>query len=448
MILPPDFINYTKAMLGNEWDSFLNSLSSESPVSIRFNNKTTVKEHFEQVKWCSHGVYLSKRPSFTLDPLFHAGCYYVQEASSMFLEQVVRQLIETPVTALDLCAAPGGKSTHLSQILPNGSLLISNEFVRSRAFVLTENIQKWGNANNIVSNNAPKDFSTFNGMFDFILIDAPCSGEGMFRKDSDAIGEWSRKNVDMCAKRQKEIVQQVWNSLKENGLLVYSTCTYNQEENEKNVDWITKDFNAEILHLRIENTWGIIENDYGYRFFPHKTKGEGFFISVLRKKEPCNQLKIKQKPSQKAKIDLNDILQEKELFEVIQNNSFYYAVPKNHIEQILFLQKQLNVIHMGIPLYEQKGKDLIPQAGLALSKYFTRTSFPTCNLNYSNAIAFLQKEAIWCDAPTKGFVAVCYNDIPLGWVKHLGNRCNNLYPAEWRIRSKNIQREALCLLDI
>lgn len=448
MILPPDFINYTKTMLGSEWDSFLNSLSSESPVSIRFNNNATFKKLFEQVKWCSQGVYLNKRPSFTFDPLFHAGCYYVQEASSMFLEQVVKQLIDRPITALDLCAAPGGKSTHLSQLLPKESLLISNEIIRSRAFVLAENIQKWGNANNIVSNNAPNDFSSLNGMFDFILIDAPCSGEGMFRKDPDSIGEWSRKNVDMCAARQKEIVQQVWNSLKENGILVYSTCTYNQEENEKNIAWITKTFNAEILHLNIENEWGVVENDFGYRFFPHKTKGEGFFISILRKNESCNQLKIKQKPSQKVKINLDGILQDKELFDVIQNNSFYYAVSKKHIEQILFLQKQLNVIHTGIPLYEQKGKDLIPQAGLALSKCFKKTSFPTYNLNYNDAIAFLQKEAIWLDTPTKGYIAVCYNDIPLGWVKHLGSRSNNLYPTEWRIRSKNTQREALCLLDV
>jgi 16S rRNA C967 or C1407 C5-methylase (RsmB/RsmF family)/NOL1/NOP2/fmu family ribosome biogenesis protein len=447
MNLPLDFIEYTKKLLGNEWDSFLSSLSTESPISVRFNNKLQPKLKNEHVMWCDSGFYLNERPSFTFDPLFHAGTYYVQEASSMFLEQVVKQHITTPVIALDLCAAPGGKSTHLSQLLPPESLLISNEIVRSRAFVLSENIQKWGNCNNVVTNNSPSDFSSFRGLFDFILVDAPCSGEGMFRKDFDSIKEWSLKNVEMCADRQKNIIQHIWDSLKENGILVYSTCTYNQEENEKNVAWITKHFDAEILHLQTNPQWGIVENDFGYHFFPHKTKGEGFFISILQKKEQSSAIKIKHKPSQTTKINL-DVLLEKDMLKIIQNNQFFYAVPDKHLEHISFLQKNLNLIHAGIPLYEQKGKDFIPLTGLTLSKYFNKENTLTHELDYESAICFLQKENFILDISHKGYIAVCHKNTPLGWIKNLGNRFNNLYPTEWRIRSKNVTKNIQYLLNV
>jgi len=447
MILPLDFVEYTKKLLRDEWDLFFSSLSSESPISIRFNDKILAKQQLEKVKWCDSGFYLNSRPAFTFDPLFHAGTYYVQEASSMFLAQVVKQFVKTAVTALDLCAAPGGKSTHLSQILPSGSLLVSNEIIRSRAFVLSENIQKWGNANNVVCNNTPKDFSQFSGLFDFILIDAPCSGEGMFRKDIESINEWSQKNVEMCAERQRDIVRQTWNSLKENGILVYSTCTYNQEENEKNIAWITDNFDAEVLHLVVDESWGIIENDFGYHFFPHKTKGEGFFLSIIQKKEQTNSLKIKNKQLKTAKIDLN-ILQESDMFNVIENDQIYYAVPKLHTELILFLQKHLNILHTGIPLYEQKGNNFIPQTGLALSKFFNKKNAITYEINYEQAIRFLQKETFSTNNLAKGYIAVCHKNTPLGWIKNLGNRHNNLYPTEWRIRSKTSPKEILSLFEM
>lgn len=447
MNLPLDFIDYTKKLLGGECDLFLSSLSSESPISVRFNNKLQPKLQNEHVMWCDSGFYLNERPSFTFDPLFHAGAYYVQEASSMFLEQVVKQVVKTSVIALDLCAAPGGKSTHLSQLLPSGSLLVSNEIIRSRAFVLSENIQKWGNANNVVTNNAPKDFSQFSGLFDFILVDAPCSGEGMFRKDPESINEWSRKNVEMCAERQKEIILQVWKSLRENGIFVYSTCTYNQEENEKNVAWITENFNAEILHLQINSQWGIVENEFGYHFFPHKTKGEGFFISIIQKKEQTNSFKIKNKQLKTTKIDLS-ILQESDMFNAIENNQIYYAVPKLHTELILFLQKHLNILHTGVPLYELKGKNFIPQTGLALSKYFNTKNAITYEIDYKQAIRFLQKETFSTDNLEKGYIAVCHKNTPLGWIKNLGNRHNNLYPTEWRIRSKTTPKEIPSLFEI
>ncbi len=442
MNLPHDFIARTRALLGDEWSAFAESLAQTPPVSIRLNNKIQATAAAEQVAWCTSGRYLTERPSFTFDPLFHAGAYYVQEASSMFVEQAVKQHITEPVIALDLCAAPGGKSTHLSQILPEGSLIVSNEIVRQRAFVLSENLQKWGNTHNVVTNNAPRDFAPLKGVFDFILIDAPCSGEGMFRKDAASIDEWSVTNVNICAERQRDIVQNVWACLKENGLLVYSTCTYNRDENEENVAWIVREFGAEVVYLQIDPQWQIAENEFGYHFFPHKTRGEGFFLTLIRKKSATATAKFKPEKTQKFKIEFPE-LRNRERFVPLVDGDQIFAVEERHFPLVAQLKKQLNVLHAGVPMYTVKGKDLIPQTGLALSKAFDANSVATCDLDYNQAIAFLQKEAIATPDSPKGFVVVCYKNTPLGWIKNLGNRSNNLYPTEWRIRTKNNTNNAV-----
>ena len=257
------------------------ALETKPPTSVRVNDKIAYQPSSENVAWCKSGYYLDERPLFTADPLFHAGVYYVQEASSMFLEQAVKQYFPMADTVLDLCAAPGGKSTLLSQTLAESSLLVSNEIIRSRAYILAENLIKWGNPNVVVTNNEPKDFAILGGFFDAIVIDAPCSGEGMFRKDAGAVEEWSEYNVTLCAARQTEIVSSVWDALKTDGILVYSTCTFNREENEENVQWICNELGAEVLSIDLQGNSDITKSDFGYRFYPHKTKGEGFFISVL-----------------------------------------------------------------------------------------------------------------------------------------------------------------------
>lgn len=257
------------------------------------------------VPWCREGYYLSGRPSFTFDPLFHAGCYYVQEASSMFLEQALRQYVHEPVTMLDLCAAPGGKSTLARSVLPEGSLLVANEVMRNRSQVLAENLIKWGNPGVIVTNNDPADFTELGSLFDVILTDVPCSGEGMFRKDEVAVQEWSIENVDTCWQRQRRILRDIWPCLKTGGLLVYSTCTYNREENEDNVAWITQELGAEVLPLEIQPDWHITGNLIGtefpvYRFLPHKTTGEGLFMAVLRKTADEPAVSVRTKTGGKA----------------------------------------------------------------------------------------------------------------------------------------------------
>jgi len=412
MNLPVEFAKQTRVLLGEEeYEKLVNALAEDSPVSIRLNpfkqNKVDppyTSDLFRPVLWCADGYYLDQRLTFTFDPLFHAGCYYVQEASSMFLEQAMNQLIHEPVTMLDLCAAPGGKSTHIRSLLPDGSLLVANEVIHSRSQILSENIIKWGHPDVVVTNNDPVDFKGVEDFFDVILTDVPCSGEGMFRKDPGAVNEWSPENVEICWQRQRRIVADVWPSLKPGGVLIYSTCTYNTRENEDNVSWIMEELGAEAVSLHVPDEWGITGNLAGrdfpvYRFLPYKTRGEGFFLAVLRK----NGGEINERSGNKEAI----------------------------------LSKQLRVIKpSGIEPGIQRGKDLVPSHASAMSIEVDRKSYPSCDLTFEQAIAYLRREAIVLDASVPlGYVLVRYRNISLGFVKNIGNRANNLYPQDWRIRS-------------
>ena len=260
MALPIDFITRTRALLGEEFDHLEAALSADVPVSIRINpmKGTPAPKAGAPVAWCESGFYLPERLSFTFDPLFHAGAYYVQEASSMFLEQAIKAYVKEPVRCLDLCAAPGGKSTHLASLLPDGSLLVSNEVIRSRSYVLAENIAKWGHPDTIVINNDPEEIGeALPHLFDVIVTDVPCSGEGMFRKDTDSTGEWSVDNVRLCASRGRRIIHDIWNALKPGGILIYSTCTYNTEEDEENIHYIIEELGAEALPIPTQEEWQI-----------------------------------------------------------------------------------------------------------------------------------------------------------------------------------------------
>ena len=285
MELNPAFVERTEKLFGKErFARFMQALDGEPVVSVRYNtSKQMPDDENASVPWAANGRYLSSRPVFTADPLFHAGCYYVQEASSMFIERFIEQYIDSPVRALDLCAAPGGKTTHLLSLLPKGSMLVSNEPVAQRAQVLAENVIKWGNPNSVVTRNEPADFGSFTNFFDLIVVDAPCSGEGMFRKDSGAVEQWSLSNVEQCVKRQKRILADIWPTLRPGGVLVYSTCTFNREENEDCVAWIAEELGATPLTVEADEAWGVTGALVGdmpvYRFLPGYTAGEGFFIN-------------------------------------------------------------------------------------------------------------------------------------------------------------------------
>lgn len=412
MILPPEFTQYTSKLFGAaRWERFVQSFSHETPVSVRLNPWKATSNPFPQaepVPWCRQGFWLKERPRFTGDPLFHAGVYYVQEAASLFLDYVLRQVVASPVSALDLCAAPGGKSTLTRAALPEGSVLVSNEIDRRRANILLENILKQGHSGVLVTHNAPKDFAKTNLIFDVILTDVPCSGEGLFRRDPAAVKEWSPQNVRFCAERQRQILRDIWPCLKGGGLLIYSTCTFNTHENEENVRWIVEELGAELLSVPVLPEWqitGSLLADWDqpvYRFIPGTTRSEGLFMAILRKQEGKNE---------------------------------FPTLPSSLRAQL----KKYPFLHLlsdGLPQPETKGREQIPSVAQALSLATRAADFPRVDLPLETALRYLHREGLVLPSGTpRGFVLVTYQGYPLGFVKNLGDRANNLYPKPWTIRS-------------
>ena len=388
MQLPEDFVRLMHEQYGKDTaDALCQALSETDPeVSIRLNprkGQPLVMENVnaEPVPWCPDAYYLSERPAFTFDPLLHAGAYYVQEASSMYIAELVRKamfnvqcsMFNAPIAALDLCAAPGGKSTLLASLLPEGSVLISNEPMPKRAQVLAENMQKWIRMTEgeypvrcIVTQNYPADFTAFTDTFDLLVTDVPCSGEGMFRKDEVAVQDWSLQNVDLCWHRQREILQDIWHTLKPGGLLIYSTCTFNHFEDEDNARWICDTLGAELLEER--------------HFLPGRDRGEGFYCAAIRKNSPIQN-------------------------SVAENNS-----------QLPMFNAQCSMLNV------------IPPA------FAVDPDMPRIELNYNEALQYLRREAVRVPAP-RGMVLICYKGYVLGPGKCVGNRINNLYPEQWRIRT-------------
>ncbi len=443
--IPEAFSHQLQSQRPNDWQSILDSLTTSSPTSLRVNEaKGFPHQYTEKIPWCKSGYYLSERPSFTLDPTFHGGSYYVQEASSMFVEQAFLQAVDQTkaLNVLDLCAAPGGKSTHLLSLMNKESLLVSNEVIRTRASVLSENIQKWGYPNAVVTNNDPHDFERLKGFFDVMVVDAPCSGEGLFRKDPNAMGEWSPDNVALCSKRQRRILSDVWPALKQGGILIYSTCTYNEQENEENLAWLKEEQGVEFISLQLDPSWNVEQttkdNVMGYRFFPHKVKGEGFFLSVMRKTNGGETRMVHRNsftaPSKKIIDQLHQwVLTPDEKTFIIRNDQVQFF-PKNKNFEIEFLAKNLYLISAGTSMATVKHEKLIPEHALALSIELNKDHFTVLNVELPQALQYLRKETLEVHGEKKGFALIQYNGIPLGWANVLDNRMNNLYPSEWRIR--------------
>ncbi len=413
MQLPEEFIRTTEALMGHDrFEQYLHSFEEDAPVSIRLNpakmeDGRWKMDDAEPVPWCRHAYYLKRRPNFTFDPLFHAGCYYVQEAASMFLDEVLKQ---TPPDlpegeeglrasesvrssspsgrlggVLDLCAAPGGKSTLLRSALPEDCVLYSNEPMQKRASILLENVTKWGYKNHYVTNLYPKDYRKSKMKFDLILCDVPCSGEGMFRKDPATIGEWSPQNVEKCWQLQREIVSDAWACLNDGGILIYSTCTFNTKENEENIRWILSEFDAEVLPIQTKPEWhitGSLLEDFNepvYRFIPGITRSEGLFMCVLRK-------------GGNSKTDT--------------------------------------------------GRGKTGTLKTMTSDVSLQPSAVKVELTYAQAMAYLRREALVLPPDTpRGIVDVCFMGHPLGQMKNIGPRANNLYPKEWRIKTTHVPQE-------
>ncbi|MCP4443340.1 MAG: rRNA methyltransferase [Aureispira sp.] len=448
MQLPSDFLTAIKELLGEETSAFKTALEGDSAVSIRLNPYKDIDSDFDlsdRVQWTQRSFYLDVRPDFVADPLWHGGAYYVQEASSMFLEQAVKQYLDTAEmnTVLDLCAAPGGKSTHLADLIGKQSLLVSNEVIKSRAKILSENIQKWGSGNVLVTCNDPKDIGKIEGFFDLMVVDAPCSGEGMFRKLPHSIKEWSAQNVKLCAARQKRILSDVWPALKPDGILIYSTCTYNNQENEENLDWLTEQFDAESLPVEFDAEWGVTERSYkgvkGYHFYPHKTRGEGFFIAVIRKTSGKKH-KLPKKRKEHFESPEKKVVQEAEKWIINAKNHRFgqlndelFVFNRKQYQLFDYLCGELYVIYAGTKVASITRKGVNPTAALALSTRLDQDNVKMIEVDQLDALRFLKQESISETNMPKGWYLITYKGLGLGWIKALGNRVNNYYPKEWRI---------------
>ncbi len=496
MKFPTAFEQYTKALMGEElYANFKRSMQQEPTAFIRLNYYKNNLAHIimpaTQVAWYKYGYALKVRPTFTFDPLWHAGLYYVQEQSSMFLAQIINQLVHQPVKMLDMCASPGGKSTLARIELPKGSTLICNEPIPLRAQILAENVQRCGHPEVIVTNNYPKDFHRAGLKFDIILCDVPCSGEGMFRKNTSAIDEWSIENVNKCQQLQREIVAEAWQCLNPGGILIYSTCTFNTKENEENVEWICNKLGAKTIEINVKEEWniekelitipkslshnpstkegGVIKScanthssnvpNYnvqsihrfipGYHYSPNNIYGEGLFMVALRKegnqkntKDKSNKNKSYNKQKQHQVIYPTHWLQQAENFQFEKTDNLLIAIPHTLHSQYLQAARSLHILSAGIPLCTQKGKNLIPTEALALSTHLATNAFPHIDLSYNNALHYLCRNTLTLptNAP-QGYVLVTYQNVPLGFIKNMGYRANNLYPNEWRIRTTHLPKD-------
>ena len=454
MALPELFIQQINELFpADEASALVLALGDSEPsVSIRINaKKCDSAPEYKRVPWCELGYHLGERQSFTFDPSFHSGRYYVQDASSMFLAYAIKKLVDktTPVRYLDLCAAPGGKTTTAIDALPEGSLVVANEIMGNRAQILKENIIKWGNPNCVVTNNDSFAYSKFTHFFDIIAADVPCSGEGMMRKDDEAVAQWTPALVKECAARQREIVDNAWQALRPGGLFIYSTCTFNRPENEDIIEYLVNELGAESLDLEVPAEWNIYpainSPVHGYHFFPHRTQGEGLFLAVVRKPENEQKITMKSGKNKKNKKDkpqpvpaeIKKWISPDYDMQIVANADCFNAISTKYADEIAILLENLKVIYCGCEVASVKGRDVIPAHSLALNNCAAVGTFSRQEVDYATAIAYLRGETIVIDAP-KGIVVITYNNQPLGFVKNLGNRANNLYPKEWRIKSTHI----------
>lgn len=455
MELNPAFIRYMEEAVGAENARIaFSAFDSPASVSVRLNPfKAGAGISGRVPEWNRHGRILDARPSFTLDPHLHAGAYYVQDTSSMFVGHVFRRLMKgfdadaRPVRVLDLCAAPGGKTTDLAaslrEMFGDRFILVSNEVMKQRAAVLAGNVALWGDPNVVVTSDDPRDFASLEGFFDVIVADVPCSGEGMFRKDEQAREQWSEDNVALCEARQRRIVADVWPALAQGGIFIYSTCTFNRYENDGNVGWIADELGAEPLLAGDDmlSASGVLKTGLGYSLVPGHVEGEGQYCSALRK--TSGTVSDRRRPSRPAgrhagkaacpgAEGLVKLFRTEMSFRL--KGDLVIAVPSAVGQELSGLESCLHVLAAGCAAGTFKGKDFVPDADLALCIALDREKFVSADVDRQTALSFLHRDALALPDTPKGYVLVCHAGLPLGFVKNLGNRCNNLHPQSRRIR--------------
>lgn len=459
--LPKKFTERLQGQISSEdFEAFKGAIDEQVPVSYRTNPFKPAEISFSDttpVPWCDEAQYIAKRPSFAEDPLIFAGAYYVQEASSMFLWKALKQHapLDKDIKVLDLCAAPGGKSTLINSLLTPKSILVSNEIVGKRSLPLIDNLVRWGNPNTLVTGNYAESFAPLKEYFDVIVTDAPCSGEGMFRKDPKASELWSPSLVHSCATIQESIVDHIPKSLKAGGLYIYSTCTFAPQENEDRLTQILESDEFEPLEIDVDPSWGIttveVEKNgvkgIGYRFIFHNTKGEGLFLTAFRKKgEPSRHQKFSVSPKKMKSVFMVKRRESEELRKWLENGSdfeFYqdeedvFAIPSHMVVDFKMMKVTQKLRHQGIKMgrFNKKNGQLIPDHELAVSNIVS-SKVPTQDVEYRDAIDFLKKQemSIKTIQGVKGWAIIKYKGLALGWVKVLPNRLNNYYPSELRLR--------------
>ena len=444
--IPASILDDLAMVSGFDKEAFLAAHLQNAITSIRLH---PIKNYGlyptqQQVPWCQAGRYVTDRPVFTLDPAYHSGAYYVQEASSMFLHHVLATVIKDKkgIKVLDLCAAPGGKSTLIASLLDNESLLIANEVIRQRATILDENTTRWGYMNTFVTCNDPRDFTQLPSFFDVIVVDAPCSGSGLFRKDKNALAHWSQDNVQLCSQRQQRILADVLPALKQGGILIYATCSFSIAENEQVLDWLATQYAMQSVPIPIDKDWGVIEinapinNITAYRFLPNNVMGEGFFISALQKtttEEDMKPQRFKTTNDKKIQQQAAYLLTNKELVFIKTDPENYSAMHPSHEADYLQLHKHLYFRKAGLRLGMPAQKEWLPAHDVALS-IDAAIDLPYIEVTKDDALHFLKKENLPIEGNKKGWHIIKHNGLGLGWAKLLGNRMNNYLPKHWRIR--------------
>ena len=436
-----------REMLGDDAERLFSALDTPAEVSIRVNPaKPAEVFEGEAIGWSPNGRYLAERPQFTLDPLMHGGAYYVQEASSQFVAHILRQDNLEGGRVLDMCAAPGGKTTVYSSLVGREGLVVANDINRGRTLALSDNVQRWGMGNVVVTCNEPEHIGAFEQWFDVVAVDAPCSGEGMFRKMDEAREEWTPASVEQCVARQRDILAEAWRALRPGGKLIYSTCTFNDREDEGVVRWLVEEYGDEIVaaeRVETEDKWGIVRSDIGpfqcFHFYPHSARGEGFFAAVA-----CKAEGVTKRRTPKGRRKVFTTLQSKDLAEVsrwvddAKTMSFRYVGDVVYgynsavMEDVTQLSESLSVVYSGVAMGQIFKGTLKPEHSLALFVGRNRDVVTEVELSLEDAQNYLRRQDIDAKQFSEGVNVVTYKGVAIGFIKRIGARCNNMYPKDLR----------------
>lgn len=449
MSIPQNFIDLIDSYGCEELAGLADALAGKPSVSVRVNRRKVADAvpvgTKRRVPWCGNGFVMEERSAFTFDPALHQGAFYVQDASSMFIGHVLQELThgsQTPLKVLDACAAPGGKTTAIIDALPWGSLVVANEYEPKRAAVLRENLAKWGYPFTVVTQGDTARFRDYPDAFDIIAADVPCSGEGMMRKDAVAVQQWSPALVEQCVERQRKILANLWDALRPGGYMIYSTCTFNRDENELMLEWLASEFGAEPVEIEVSTDWNIVPSIGSpmpaCRFVPGRIEGEGLFMSVVRKPWGGTQPEPHRKPAARKAVKARGTNGKQEVAQEVKRwlkAEAQWNVDGDRV--IATLGGDELPLRPRIHVATVKGRDFIPSQELALSMALNAGSFHTVDVGRETAVDYLRCEAVRLpdDAP-KGIVLLTYGGLPLGFAKNLGSRANNFYPRNWRILSQ------------